>query len=1077
MARQVLPWVGAAVGSIWGQPQLGFAIGSIIGNAVDPQVIKGPALGEGQNNTASEGGYRPIVLGKGAVGVCMIHQGPEIIRTIRTRQSKGGGPKTEQDRRYRTMAFALGESAYPETGVQLLRLWFDNKLVYDVTPTSQIVAESAEFAERFTFYPGDETQEPDPDLEAMPVEDGGGVGNVPSYRGGCPYIVLPEWDVTDSAGRAPIIKAELATTTSYETRAIAIGRYGPVDYGTIQSEDGISWGPPIANTPVGRDNQSPHSTGLIPFGTRFIAWSAINSNYSDDFGATWSEPVYFAPGAWGGPRSTEIIASPSVLIPLIGSPFFAVSFDAGESYSNIGSQNIPAIALRGNTGMGFHGNGLGNAARSINNGASWSIVGNTGMHEHSDQRWMASSDDHFVLAGRDQSFHAAVSVTTTGDTWNVTVLTSDSGRRAYIVKWAKSGAHPDGRWVTLLDNGDIYYADDPLGTWTKCGDNLGGRFPTGLTHNGTRWIASGNTAGMSGGAIFTSEDGISWTQRSTAMLGIASVCALPGSGLFSSEKIPLSAIATWIHERVNIPSAKYNVTELTDLVEGIVFADGYTGQTAMQSAMMVYNFGAGEFDAGSGYKLNYVKHGKPAAMTLTEDDIVEGPEDWEREDSFERPRVLHVQYANPVADYGAPNIVIKRTSPDVLVVGERSVSVPFVFSDVDEITRRADVMMTVVYTEIAGTYKLVLPWSLLTLAPTDTIGFSIRGRTRRLRLDQWRFSPDGTISTEFMADRQSAWTSNVTGLPAVPSKPPPPSIVGPTISAVLDIPALADNLDSLHLIVAATGVSPAWYGSDHQRKLPSDSDFSTMLQFSGVTTIMGVLQADVTAASPHFTDTTNVVRVKLYRDDELVTYTQQQFLSENGAFALAWDDSGTRRWEVCQYRDAVKVGDAEWELTTLARGRLNTYAAAHPSGSLFVLLDAGVRDMPMQSPMLGQDVTHRAVSLGQLPDQAVPYTEAYIGESQREWPVAHLFLERDGDDIACKCVPRHRFGTNDNPIRSINWQGYRWTATDGVNTASVDTLIDTHTFDVTGWASPVTVTVSQINRITGAGPTVVEQAA
>ena len=175
MARQVLPWVGAAVGSIWGQPQLGFMVGSLVGNAIDPQVIEGPKLGEGQNNRASEGGYRPIVLGKGAVGACMLHEGPIKKRTIRHRQSKGGGPVTTEERAYRTMAFALGESAYPGTGVRLLRLWIDNKLRYDVTESSQIGAESAAFASEFTFYPGDETQVPVPDLEAFL-----GAGNVPA---------------------------------------------------------------------------------------------------------------------------------------------------------------------------------------------------------------------------------------------------------------------------------------------------------------------------------------------------------------------------------------------------------------------------------------------------------------------------------------------------------------------------------------------------------------------------------------------------------------------------------------------------------------------------------------------------------------------------------------------------------------------------------------------------------------------------------------------------------------------------------------------------------------------------------
>src|SRR5690606_23632943 len=225
-----------------------------------------------------------------------------------------------------------------------------------------------------------------------------------------------------------------------------------------------------------------------------------------------------------------------------------------------------------------------------------------------------------------------------------------------------------------------------------------------------------------------------------------------------------------------------------------------------------------------------------------------------------------------------------------------------------------------------------------------------------------------------------------------------------------DIPALADSLDSLHLYAAATGLTEGWWGSIHQRKLPWDTDYTTAATFTRPATIMGALTDTVTDASEHFTDTTNVIRVTMYQDDDLETFTQQQFLAENGAFALSWDDSGTRRWEVCQYRDAVKVGDRDWELTTLARGRLNTETAEHPAGSLFVLLDASVRIMPMQSAWIGEDITHRAVSNGQLPDQAIPYTEEYPGESQREWPVASIEAVLDGDSLHVEYIPRHRFG-------------------------------------------------------------------
>src|SRR5690606_12696730 len=174
-----------------------------------------------------------------------------------------------------------------------------------------------------------------------------------------------------------------------------------------------------------------------------------------------------------------------------------------------------------------------------------------------------------------------------------------------------------------------------------------------------------------------------------------------------------------------------------------------------------------------------------------------------------------------------------------------------VTSDQNEIARRGDVALTVIYTEIAGTVEVILPISLLPLIPTNTIGYSIRGRVRRLRMTDWKFSPDGTIKTEWIADRQSAYTSQLTALPAVPTTPPPPSIAGPTVSAFLDIPALVDSLDTLHGYAAATGQTEGWGGAVHQRKLPWDTDYTIAAQFTRPATIMGTLEADLPDASEH----------------------------------------------------------------------------------------------------------------------------------------------------------------------------------------------------------------------------------
>ena len=77
--------------------------------------------------------------------------------------------------------------------------------------------------------------------------------------------------------------------------------------------------------------------------------------------------------------------------------------------------------------------------------------------------------------------------------------------------------------------------------------------------------------------------------------------------------------------------------------------------------------------------------------------------------------------------------------------------------------------------------------------------------------------------------------------------------------------------------------------------------------------------------------------------------------------------------------------------------------------------------------------------------------------------------------IISTVVPRHLLGSSMNPIRSINWTGYRWVATDGFNTITLDGTAYSETFDATGCSTPVTVTVAQINRITGPGDEVTEE--
>ncbi len=536
----------------------------------------------------------------------------------------------------------------------------------------------------------------------------------------------------------------------------------------------------------------------------------------------------------------------------------------------------------------------------------------------------------------------------------------------------------------------------------------------------------------------------------------------------SRSKIALSEIVGWCHRRVGQGADAFDVADLDDVLDGVVFADGYTARDAIMSLLPIYNADASEHDRGSGYRINYIKRGAPVVRTLTIDDLVDDPEETVREDPMERPRVLHMAFESPVTGYTAGKASIQRLSPDVQLVNEVSTYVPVTFKDVDEAWQRADVQMRVAWTEVHGERKFSIPDSHIDLVPTDVLALSLRGQVQRLRVLKVEYA-DGVLKLEAVADRQSNYTSHVTGIPLPAPEKPPPSLMGPAALAILDIPAISDQHDRLGYYVAVTGTADAFAGAVVQRQQNGEwADVVSIGRSQRAT--MGVLENTVTAGSQHYTDTTNTVSVTLYMDAELESLSNAQWLNKGGAFAL---ETATG-WEIMQYRDAYQDSDGVWHLSHLARGRLGTDADEHLPGARFVLLD-GVRFIDADVGMIGQPLTLRAAAVGRSPETAVPQTITYQGNSQREFPVARLFGEEDSGTLTLEAVPRDRFGTETHPLRSINHDGFRWTATDGSATVATDTDHATATLDVSALGSPITVTVAQLNRFTGAGPTVSEQ--
>ncbi|WP_287882887.1 glycoside hydrolase TIM-barrel-like domain-containing protein [Paracoccus sp. (in: a-proteobacteria)] len=206
MATLVLASVGASIGGGFGGAILGLSgaaiggmIGSAVGSMVDSWIVSVLAPGqkiEGQRMdslrmvSATEGVVIPRLYGRMRLGGNIIWATDfrEEANTSRQGGGKGGGPKVTTTEYTYFASFAVGICEGPITGIG--RVWADGEVV-DLSHLT------------WRWYSGDETQAPDPFIEAKM-----GAGNAPAYRGTA-YVVFEELPLTRFGNRLPQLSFEV----------------------------------------------------------------------------------------------------------------------------------------------------------------------------------------------------------------------------------------------------------------------------------------------------------------------------------------------------------------------------------------------------------------------------------------------------------------------------------------------------------------------------------------------------------------------------------------------------------------------------------------------------------------------------------------------------------------------------------------------------------------------------------------------------------------------------------------------------------------------------------------------------
>lgn len=210
--------IGAGIGTLAGNPALGWAIGTLVGGALFGQegMSGGEVgrIGDQRIQGATQGTPIAIVYGRERVaGNIMWATGILETDSQETTGGKKGGVTTTNVTNTTSLAVMICRGnpvARPD--VLLRRIWANNEVVYSERPEAPYSEGAPVLSEKLagstvTFYPGDESQSPDASIQADK-----GAANVPAFLGRA-YCVHADLTLNRIGNTVPNFAYEVDTGT------------------------------------------------------------------------------------------------------------------------------------------------------------------------------------------------------------------------------------------------------------------------------------------------------------------------------------------------------------------------------------------------------------------------------------------------------------------------------------------------------------------------------------------------------------------------------------------------------------------------------------------------------------------------------------------------------------------------------------------------------------------------------------------------------------------------------------------------------------------------------------------------
>lgn len=1049
-------------------PQLGAAIGGLIGGWISPTQVNGPHIGDGAAQTSQEGIPIAWVIGTaGWIQPNIVDKSPRR-EVKKTDDGKGSGTEVNTFEAHQDFVLMVCESSETReslmTGVLMVRV--DGKIVYDMRPDKNFGAENVKFLKNHTFYNGNEAQLPDPTAESFPHN---GVGNTPAYRG-VYTVVARDINLTQYGERIPTY--EFVMVGQGESNSTDITYLVPPVYARFAN---AHW--PLVDA----------SDRYTYTGRRVIVTAGSDHTYSADSIEEILE--YFgALGFNGVPQDLSFYqgysATTSTVTGTFGIDSATAQLDVTQNISllltyNVGEADdwfdaapasacplLPYVSPGQPQWYGFKGGELARIAKGPSSDPQFVGYNNCTAEFPPESGYYPFLQGSYPL--RIQVFPKnAPQPAPDGDPCLLGVPTRVPDAPGYVQDCAGVvSAEPiytptTGTFATLQIETTMSSGGRNVFVTRQVGPVIVKASP-GNTQ--AFWENAYGLAVIAG----TVAPGKVWPSDYPKDVLTAYLATVENPEVIS-DAVGLDTVISRIAVRGGLEASDIDVSEMDQDVLGYPILQSYNGADCIRPLMTAYTSYGSEYDA----KLRFHKHGEDADFSANPDDFIQSGETSKgvREQDVEFPRLIGMTSIDPTQDYTARPQYARRISTDVRAIGEQSLQVPVVLNP-DPTRQLAEIAMKVAWARAEGTEEFSVPYATDSAAYLNLVAGKAFGLYSKRYIAGEYALEDGEIKIKAFYDRQSAYTSNVSATPALPPTPPPSSIGGVTLFAALNVGVLRDQDDTLGLYFAVGGILDAWPGALIQWKLDTDTDWQTAVASATQASTMGYLTQPLPLAPASGDDVTNTLSVSVH-GGELNSITRFQYLNEMNPFAIISDET-TGECEIGQFQTATEIDPGNYDLTILTRGALNSEPAAHPQGTRFVYLDA-VYFVPVPAAWRGRVINIRPVTFGTIPDNNASYSILWDPQvSQVEWEAYGLDYNYVGSAIVAYVTPRHRLGNDVAPVASSNFTGYRWTATDGTFTQTFDTglNVSNQPFVLSLFTGPITITVSPLNRFTGPGPSV-----